>query len=75
MVTSSRPATIREAIDLAFSLTRDAIRMGTLTPKGSTGKGSSSKVTEEKAIENSEKKGKFQGKRRDLDRRIGLSSK
>ena len=58
MVTAARPATIRDAIDLAFGLTKDAIRVGTLSLKGTAAKGSGSKVVEEKTVEGSGKKGK-----------------
>ncbi|KAJ0680826.1 putative retrotransposon gag domain-containing protein [Helianthus annuus] len=40
MVTSSHPATIRSAVSLAVSLTEDAVRMETLTRKGSDKKDS-----------------------------------
>ncbi|KAJ0556778.1 putative nucleotidyltransferase, Ribonuclease H [Helianthus annuus] len=40
MVTSSHPATIRSAVSLAVSLTEDAVRMKTLTRKGSDKKDS-----------------------------------
>ena len=50
MVTSSKPTTLREAVDLAFGLTKDAIRMGTLTRKGFTSKGSDVKAAEMKGF-------------------------
>jgi hypothetical protein len=46
MVTASKPTTMREAIDLALSLTEDAIRMGTLIRKVS-----GLKLTESSSVE------------------------
>ena len=67
MVTAARQATLRDAIDIAFSLTKDAVRMGTLPSKGETTKVPVSKVTEEKTGEKSGKKGKFFRKRKQGD--------
>ena len=78
MVTSARPAMIRDAIDMAFSLTKDAIRIGTLSSEGPAVKGSDSKVAEDKPVEGSVKKGKFYGKRKRVeknDRSAGSSKK
>ncbi|XP_076898112.1 uncharacterized protein LOC143551598 [Bidens hawaiensis] len=57
MVISSKPATIKEAISLAYSLTDEAIRMGLLPKKGTSIR--KAVVVEEKKVDN---KRKWEGK-------------